>query len=112
MDLLEAGTRIRILRKKMGLTQEQLAEKTGVSAHFIYEIEHGQKTMSLYTLVDITNALGTTADYILFGKAPDVSPEMLDIMINDDLSHIIESVPLSKREAIKNIVKSVLPYIK
>ena len=37
MDLQEAGKRIQKLRKQLGLTQEQLAEKAGVSAHFIYE---------------------------------------------------------------------------
>lgn len=112
MDLQEAGKRIQKIRKKLGLTQEQLAEKVGISAHFVYEIEHGQKTMSLYTLADITLALGTSTDYILFGRTPDISTDARDIMINDDLSHIIETVPMSKRNAVKNIVKSVLPYIK
>lgn len=107
MDIFEAGKRIKKIRKSLKLTQEQLAEKAGISAHFVYEIEHGQKTMSLYTLTDIALALGTSTDYIL-----DISSGARDVMINDDLSHIIETVPLSKRDAIKNIVKSVLPYIK
>lgn len=49
MDIFEAGKRIKKIRKSLKLTQEQLAEKAGISAHFVYEIEHGQKTMSLYT---------------------------------------------------------------
>lgn len=112
MDIFEAGKRIKKIRKSLKLTQEQLAEKAGISAHFVYEIEHGQKTMRLYTLTDIALALGTSTDYILFGRTPDISSGARDVMINDDLSHIIETVPLSKRDAIKNIVKSVLPYIK
>lgn len=112
MDIFEAGKRIKKIRKSLKLTQEQLAEKAGISAHFVYEIEHGQKTMSLYTLADIALALGTSTDYILFGRTPDISSGARDVMINDDLSHIIETVPLSKRDAVKNIVKSVLPYIK
>lgn len=112
MDLQEAGKRIQKLRKQLGLTQEQLAEKAGVSAHFIYEIEHGQKTMSLYTLADITLALGTSTDYILFGRTPDLSPETRDLMLKDDLLHIVETVPLSKRDAVRNILKSILPYLK
>ena len=83
MDIFEAGKRIKKIRKSLKLTQEQLAEKAGISAH-----------------------------YILFGRTPDISSGARDVMINDDLSHIIETVPLSKRDAIKNIVKSVLPYIK
>ncbi len=112
MDLLETGMRIKKIRKKLGLTQDQLAEKAGISAHFVYEIERGQKTMSLYTLVDIASALGASTDYLLFGQTPDIAPATMDVMINDDLSHIIETVPLAKRDAVKNIVKSVLPYIK
>ena len=38
------GSRIRSLRKKRGLTQEQLAEKMNVSTPYIAKIETGKQT--------------------------------------------------------------------
>ncbi|HEV2402648.1 MAG TPA: helix-turn-helix transcriptional regulator [Candidatus Saccharimonadales bacterium] len=37
------GKRIADLRKQQGLTQEQLAEKTGMAAHSLAYIEQGQR---------------------------------------------------------------------
>lgn len=34
MDYKDLGTRVRSMRRHMGLTQEQLAEKIGISASF------------------------------------------------------------------------------
>ncbi len=39
IDLKELGKRIKLIRKGQDLTQEMLAEKAGVSQHYIYEIE-------------------------------------------------------------------------
>ena len=39
IDLKELGKRIKLTRKGQDLTQEMLAEKAGVSQHYIYEIE-------------------------------------------------------------------------
>ena len=38
------GLQIRILRKRRGLTQEQLAEKMNVSTPYIAKIENGKQT--------------------------------------------------------------------
>ena len=47
IDLKELGKRIKLTRKGQDLTQEMLAEKAGVSQHYIYEIEAGRKAMSI-----------------------------------------------------------------
>ena len=46
-DLVESGKRIKALRKKHGLTQEQLAERTGVSKSIISCYERYQCYPSL-----------------------------------------------------------------
>lgn len=104
MDIFEAGKRIKKIRKSLKLTQEQLAEKAGISAHFVYEIEHGQKTMSLYTLTDIALALGTSTDYILFGRTPDISSGARDVMINDETSATSLRLFLCQRETLSRIL--------
>ena len=53
------------IRKERGLTQEQLAEMTDVASNSISRIERGLLIPALPTLIDICNALGTSADSIL-----------------------------------------------
>ena len=65
MDYIALGTRIKKLRHQKRLTQEQLAEKAGVSAPFIGHIERGSRVASLETLVAICNALETSPEYLL-----------------------------------------------
>ena len=52
------GRNIQRIRKKAGLTQEELAEKTGLSTTYIGYIEIGQKRPILRTLNKIATALG------------------------------------------------------
>ena len=65
MDFKQGGQAIQRIRKERGLTQEQLAEMTDVASNSISRIERGLLIPALPTLIDICNALGTSADYIL-----------------------------------------------
>jgi transcriptional regulator with XRE-family HTH domain len=55
---IEIANRIRRLRKKNELTQEQLAEKVHVSTTHIGLVETGKRRASLKTLQRIASALG------------------------------------------------------
>lgn len=65
MDFKQGGQVIQRIRKKRGMTQEQLAEKTDVSSNSISRIERGQLVPALSTLIAICNALGMGADAVL-----------------------------------------------
>ena len=56
---LQLGLKISYYRKLRGITQEQLAEKVGLSAAFIGHVEapNIQKAISLDTLFDIASVL-------------------------------------------------------
>lgn len=60
MDMVALGAKIRRLRKDLGLNQEALAERVGVSPVYICMIENGKRTMSLALLDRIANELETT----------------------------------------------------
>lgn len=49
---------IKALRKQLGWSQELLAEKTGVSAPYITQIEVGKRTPSLEIVQKLASALG------------------------------------------------------
>lgn len=59
------GDRIREARKKMGLTQEQLAERTDVTVVYISEIERGLKMPSMTLFIKLIEELDVSADYLL-----------------------------------------------
>ncbi len=61
---METGKLIRELRQKKGLTQEELATKTEVSARTIQRIENGEVDPRAYTLQMIAKAL--EVDFSIF----------------------------------------------
>lgn len=65
MDYEALGKRIRSQRKLLGMTQEELSEKVGVSCSFIGHIERGSRKLSLETLVNISEALNISCDALL-----------------------------------------------
>ena len=65
MDYEALGRRIRSQRKLLGMTQEELAEKAGVSCSFIGHIERGTRKLSLETLVRLSDAMNISCDALL-----------------------------------------------
>lgn len=66
--LAEMGLRIAQRRKELHMTQEQLAEKMGVSLQTVSCIELGKKAVRPENLANMCGYLGVTTDYILYGK--------------------------------------------
>lgn len=52
------GMNLQRLRTQYGLTQEQLAEKVGISTSFYANLERGNKGVSISVLYDLANCLG------------------------------------------------------
>ena len=81
---VDMGKRIFLCRKKLGLTQEELAEKMNVSTQTISYAERGSKAMRPENLVKLSRILGVTTDYLLTGEKPSAKGETLA----DKLSHL------------------------
>lgn len=69
--LQEIGKRIMDRRKKLGLTQEALAEKGDVTTQFVSYTESGKRAMRPENLLKISSALEVSADYLLTGEIID-----------------------------------------
>ena len=54
------GNRVRLLRGESGLTQEQLAERAGISVDFLSLIERGKNSPSFDNLEDLAEALNVS----------------------------------------------------
>ena len=57
---MQIGEKIRMLRLKRNLTQEELADRCELSKSFISQLENDYTSPSIETLEDIVTALGTT----------------------------------------------------
>ncbi len=67
MDNLKIGQYIQSQRKKMGLTQKDLADKLNISFQAVSKWENGETLPDTGILLDLCDILGTTADRLLNG---------------------------------------------
>jgi transcriptional regulator with XRE-family HTH domain len=58
------GPAIRAIRKALGITQQELAERSGISPSHMNKIEHGVEQPKFETAVRIARALGEPVDTI------------------------------------------------
>ncbi len=63
--LVSFGQRVQKARKKMGLSQEQLAEKAGLHRTYIGMIERAEKNITLCSIERIANALEVSIQDLL-----------------------------------------------
>ena len=97
MDLFltEMGNRIMERRKKLGLTQEALAELSGLTTQFVSYAESGKRAMRPENLMKISTALGVSTDYLLTGDIIDKDVLLLSdklSKLNPSQVRIIESI--------------------
>ena len=48
------------IRKEKGLTQEQLAEKSGLSQQYLSGLERGRRNPTIVTIYELASALGVS----------------------------------------------------
>ena len=65
LDYKAIGKRIKIARIKKNLTQEAIADKIGITPQHVSNIETGNSSVSLTTLVAIANLLNVSVDELL-----------------------------------------------
>ena len=66
--LIKMGKRIAARRKTLKMTQEEFADRLGVSVPMVSNLEQGKKAIRPENLVKVCEELGLSADYLLTGK--------------------------------------------
>lgn len=64
----QIGARLREKRERAGYTREQLGELCGLSPRFLANVELGDSTFSLETLMRVCRVLSCSSDALLFGQ--------------------------------------------
>lgn len=105
MELETIGRNIKKYRIEKKLRQEDLAEKTDLSANYIGMVERGEKIPSLETFISILNALEISADMVL----ADVLKQGY-IVKNSLFSEDMQKLSQEDRERIYLVIKTLIKY--
>lgn len=86
---MHIGERIKNLRNKRNLTQEQLGKYLNVGKSTISQYENNINTPDITTLIKIANYFNTSVEYLL-GRIDD--PRPLNEIINNSTSSELEEI--------------------
>lgn len=103
----DIGKRIRELRQKNNISQKLLAEKICLTEAHISKIENGKTMLSVQSLIDITNALETTTDYILFDNVI-----KLKVLLNKEIEELLKDLTQEQLKIIIEMIKASKNAIK
>ena len=81
------GKRIKQCRERLGLTQEQFAEKTGFTANYISTIERGASFPRCENLITLLNALEVSADEV-FCDVLDYAAKFKESQLAEELDNL------------------------
>lgn len=104
INYIAIGKRIREARIKLGLTQNKLAERSGIETSNISHIERAATKLSLPTLISIANALELSLDEIVCDsliKSEHIAVKEINELLLDcdqkELRSIIEIIKTTKK---------------
>ena len=105
LDYIKIGKRVRAARHKLGFTQEQLSEITGMSQPHIGHVESGKTKVGLPTLMKIANALDTTLDPLLYDNL-----QVLTESYEKDFRDALAGCSDKEKEELLEILKLQIKY--
>ncbi len=115
---MDLGNKIKELRNKKGLTQEELADRCELSKGFISQLENDLTSPSIATLMDILQCLGTSLkdffndpqdEQIVFSKEDFF--EKTDTELQNKIEWIIPNAQKNKMEPIRVTLERTAPLI-
>ncbi len=106
MDKLTMGDRIRSSRKRIGLTQEALAEKLDITLYYMGEIERGVKTPSLDLFIKLVETLDVSADYLLRDTV-----STGNVYGDKRMARKLENLTPRQRAAVEALIDTYIEYL-
>jgi len=93
--MASVGDRIREIREARRMTQDQLAEKSGISKGFLSDVENNKRNVSSDNLLRVANVLDASLDYLLRGASTNpisrgpvtIPPELAEAAEKQNLSY-------------------------
>lgn len=95
---VKLGERIRKIREQKDIRVWYIAEKTGLSETFIYQVERGEKGISAENLKNRAEILEIDTDYLLFGNS--------DRYNDDDFYRLIGELDENEKQKVIVFIKA------
>lgn len=89
---LQIGVNIANIRKRFGYTQEQLAERLGISKSFLAHVEQGDAQFSMDNLWLFVNTLHISADEVLFGISRESQAQEILLLLNSETMASLDTI--------------------
>lgn len=111
------GKKIKELRRKKNMTQQELAEQTGFTKSLISKIENGQTGSAVATLSKIASVLGVTLSWLLQEESDAELVIMKQenrktIQAGEEASYLYQSLAnLSTNSKIEPVIVTVIPEV-
>lgn len=116
LNMRAIGERIKKRRKELQLTQLDIKEKAGISSGNMSDIERGNRLPAASTLVQLSEILNCSVDWILTGKSPKTEIDnhldltemdqkflnLFRLVSEDDKEEIIMLLELKKSKLLKS----------
>lgn len=87
------GDRVRELREKRNVTQEELGRRVDLSRTSITNIEKGRQRVLLHQMVSIASALEANPEELM----PPASTAVEDLTLRPDIASVVEKISKSKK---------------
>ena len=92
-DLLDLiGRNLRKYRKKLNLTQADVADRANISVSFYSALENGRKTMSILVLFQIADVFEVSYDSLLREAGSEHQIKNIDLLLADQPAEIVDAV--------------------
>ncbi|TNJ66718.1 helix-turn-helix domain-containing protein [Paenibacillus hemerocallicola] len=99
--MVRCGERIAYLREKRGLTQEELANKLGISRAALSHYETNRREPDYETLGNIANYFNISLDYLL-GRTNNP-----DTVLDDDVREFVDILELSDEKILERFALTI-----
>lgn len=105
--LVVVGERVRDIRKKRGLSQEELGEKAGFHFSYIGGLERAEKNITLLNLEKIANALEVHVfDLVNYSEYLQVEQNEKDKLLNELIINMV-SMKVSDLNKVKLLISQL-----
>lgn len=101
--LTKLGRRVRYFRTGLGLSQESLAEKSGISTKYLSDLERGEANVSIQILERVAFGLKRTTIDLL-----DNEHEMERELLIKEIAEFLDTANDDKVRIAYRIIKSIL----
>lgn len=108
MEKNTIGDRLRELRYRMDLTQEKLGEKADLHYSYIGQVERGDKTPSLKSLLKIAQALNISPEELI--KEEEQEKSFADIRLKC-INNLLADRSPEELKLVHNMLKDLLDFL-